>query len=132
MLVLYLSYNCYSLVVSYTGSVSLHESMSVHHLPRGSTATGLQPLQDNGPQAFACFKGAWNCKYTTHSSACTTYIYIYYVVSVTLSNISFHKHECTLDVAALGQSVISIFLLDELIIMFVFACILGGGCHHSP
>ena len=51
---------CY---IIHTGSITIHESMSVHHLPWGSTASGLQPLQDNGTQAPTCHAGVRNCEW---------------------------------------------------------------------
>jgi hypothetical protein len=52
------------------GSVAIHESVSVHHLPRGSTASGLQSLQDNGTQAPTCYAGIRNRKHTSKAIVC--------------------------------------------------------------
>ena len=52
---------CY--IIIHTGSVTIHESVSVHHLPWGSTASGLQSLQDNGTQAPSCHARIRNCEW---------------------------------------------------------------------
>jgi hypothetical protein len=52
------------------GSVAVHESVSVHHLPRGSTASGLQSLQDNGTQAPTCHARIRNRKHTSIALVC--------------------------------------------------------------
>ena len=62
-----------------TGSVTLHELMSVHHLSRGSTATGLQSLQDHGPQTSASYAGTWNCEYKIF---CPNYFFLLPTVNV--------------------------------------------------
>jgi hypothetical protein len=52
--------SCTAVLIS--GCIRLYESVSVHHLPRGSTASGLQSLQDNGTQAPTCPERARNCE----------------------------------------------------------------------
>ena len=56
--------HCIIVYSDHIGSVTAHESVSVHHLPRGSTASGLQSLQDNGTQAPTSHARVRNCKHT--------------------------------------------------------------------
>ena len=87
----------------HAGFKELHESLSVHHLPRGSTASGLQSLQDNGPQASACLRRARNCECVAASHYnVSLYIPAAYIHhDTTLCTYTHNLRTCTLQVVGI-------------------------------
>ena len=66
---------------STTGPLPLHEPLSLHHIPPGPTATGLQSVPDHGTSSSTRHTRLWNRKPLRTNSGLVLFISAFYSLS---------------------------------------------------